>query len=306
MNSSLNEHTNKKAFTVAEMMITMMIAMIVLAAAAPIMTKRGGGSFASLNKLPLGTIVAWASPNLTTPPPNWCFCNGGTIAQASYPDLYKMLGTSYSSNGSSFVFPNLTGRVITGSDAAASRLLVNNVVGKTGGNNLTSLTDFSQLPNHTHTIVNSDSHNHAVSTYTHSHGGYTSTDDNHNHGGNTVADTSHVHGVSYGSVGVLTGASFGGNFWGCSMGTGTTTVSSIASGASVYGTSAGSSHTHTISTVTHSHNLSATDGASHNHGGATSLDGAHAHSGNTQSTGSAATFSVVKPFITMQYIIKCK
>lgn len=322
MNSSLNKNITKKAFTVAEMMIAMMIAMIVIAAATPIMTKRGFSSF-SLNTLPIGTITAWASNNATLPP-NWCLCNGNTIDQKSYPDLYNMLGTGYDPTGTNtnHVFPDLRGRTLAGGDPAGSRLKSNNTVGSYGGSAKPKLTDPNQLPLHNHTIVIGDSvhgnsidanKNHgptsATSTGTHNHGGVTGTYIvTHTH--TTLPEASHTHTMYYNTPAVLASISGVGTVWGAYNAwiSGWATVNYV-SGGGVTASSSGTNHYHNNGATLggdHTHILpdDGTNGGEHVH--TLSIAGAHNHGGFTQNTGSGTPFSVVKPYIVMQYIIKCK
>lgn len=48
-------------------------------------------------------------------PQGWFFCNGQTLQIAQYQALFALIGTTYGGNGSStFMLPNLQGRVVAG------------------------------------------------------------------------------------------------------------------------------------------------------------------------------------------------
>lgn len=76
--------------------------------------------------VPSGVVLPFAG---TTAPAGWLFCYGQSLANASYPDLYAAIGTTYGSvDGSHFNLPDMRGRVGAGKDdmggTGAGRLAV--------------------------------------------------------------------------------------------------------------------------------------------------------------------------------------
>ncbi len=57
--------------------------------------------------LPVGTITLRVSGSSNMLP-----CDGRTVSQHMYPELYQVIGTQYGGNSSTFNLPNLQGRVI--------------------------------------------------------------------------------------------------------------------------------------------------------------------------------------------------
>lgn len=112
------------------------------------------------NKLiPLGVIQMWAGA-VDKLPDNYALCNGQAINQKDYPDLYKVIGTTFNtalnSNGTNwaapssdmFRLPDLQGRFIVG-------YYPNNKdyekISNAGGEATHTLTS-GEMPNHTHAV----------------------------------------------------------------------------------------------------------------------------------------------------------
>lgn len=149
---------NKKAFSLAEMMVVMLILSIVLAASMPIITKRNHTT-AQLSQLdvPIGTVVAYAG---TTAPDGWLLCNGQSIAAAGDPTgKYVALRSIVGNN-----VPDLRGRVPVGKDdmggTVAGRITKDNsglaspwakTLGNAGGEESHKLTK-PEMPIHNHAI----------------------------------------------------------------------------------------------------------------------------------------------------------
>lgn len=97
-----------KAFSLAEMMVVMLILSIVLAASMPIITKRSRVAVAApiTSNLPPGSIIAYASNSI---PDGWLLCNGQSTA--SYPALAAVIGANV---------PDLRGEFIRGLDTRTS------------------------------------------------------------------------------------------------------------------------------------------------------------------------------------------
>lgn len=112
--------TNERrhAFSLAEMLIVMLIVSVFLAAMMPIMTKRKKTvpepSIVS-STVPVGTITSYVG---TTNPQDdsWLLCNGQHIDISKYPVLYGLIGTSYGGSGSQFYIPDLRGLFVRGLD----------------------------------------------------------------------------------------------------------------------------------------------------------------------------------------------
>ncbi len=112
--------------------------------------KLSAGVVASI--APIGAIVQYAG---TAEPTGWKFCNGQTLAQATYTDLYNLLTTTgtvfrYGANPSvgNFLLPDLRHRVPVGLGSETEF----DVLGETGGVKSVTLTAAqSGLPSHSHT-----------------------------------------------------------------------------------------------------------------------------------------------------------
>lgn len=79
-----------------------------------------------------GVVVPYAG---TSAPAGWLLCYGQVEAQASYPALYAVLGTTYGSDaGGNFTLPDLRGRVVAGQDDMGGSS-ANRLTGQTGGVN---------------------------------------------------------------------------------------------------------------------------------------------------------------------------
>lgn len=73
----------------------------------------------NLTNPPVGSIVAFGGA-VAQVPENWRVCDGSTVSETMYPDLWRAIGTSWGGiNGSSFNLPNLRGRFLRGVDLDA-------------------------------------------------------------------------------------------------------------------------------------------------------------------------------------------
>lgn len=98
----MNLHLKYKAFTLAEMMVVLLVLSIVLAATMPIITKRSKPSITDQMNLPPGIIAPFAG---NTIPPGWLLCDGQSTA--NYPGLAAVVGPNV---------PDLRGEFIRGLD----------------------------------------------------------------------------------------------------------------------------------------------------------------------------------------------
>ena len=70
--------------------------------------------------VPVRTILPWPSASL---PPveggeqKWAECNGVSLLQAGYPDLFTQIGTAYGGGAATFRLPDLRGEFIRGLDS---------------------------------------------------------------------------------------------------------------------------------------------------------------------------------------------
>jgi microcystin-dependent protein len=86
----------------------------------------------ALDSMPIGSIIGFAGTDI---PNGWLICDGSTLDEETYPELYDALGGS----GSTFTLPDCKGRVVVGYDANDTDF---NAIGKTGGS--------KELQKHTH------------------------------------------------------------------------------------------------------------------------------------------------------------
>jgi microcystin-dependent protein len=111
-------------------------------------------SVAMIDSVPVGTIVAFG--NYNSVPAKWLYCNGALVAQATYPDLFALIGTIYgATSGGNFRLPELRQRMIYGALNAPSY-----EQGVFGGVEATALS-ISNMPAHSHVVP---AHSHVIAT----------------------------------------------------------------------------------------------------------------------------------------------
>jgi microcystin-dependent protein len=115
--------------------------------------------------VPSGVISPFAGGSV---PAGYLLCDGQSLNTTTFANLFAVIGYTYGGSGSSFLVPDLKGRVPVGIDTGQAEF---NVRGETGGSKTHTLTS-SEIPSHTHTTP---SHSHTFS-------GTTSTNGNHRHG----------------------------------------------------------------------------------------------------------------------------
>jgi microcystin-dependent protein len=106
--------------------------------------------------VPTGAISAWST---STAPTGWELCRGQAINRTTFANLFAVIGTTYGVGDGSTTFnlPDITGRVIAGQEASATRLtsgvsgVDGGTLGASGGNQ------------------NMQQHNHATTETPHSH-----------------------------------------------------------------------------------------------------------------------------------------
>lgn len=94
----------------------------------------------------IGEIVIYAGS--TNPNPNWLVCDGSEVAQADYPDLYTIIGSTYGSAGTgNFKLPDMRGMSPSGVGTGPGMTAV--TLGQRYGAETHTLTE-SEIPAHTH------------------------------------------------------------------------------------------------------------------------------------------------------------
>lgn len=91
----------------------------------------------------VGSIMPYSG---ATAPTNWLFCQGNYLLITEYPELYAVIGMTYTAGGSPigyFAVPDLSGRFPIGKQNGGVAL------GFTGGT-----ATLSNVPAHTHTLTN--------------------------------------------------------------------------------------------------------------------------------------------------------
>ena len=70
--------------------------------------------------MPTGAVLAFAGSG-AAPPGGWLLCDGSSLAQVDYPDLFAVIGTQHGGDATSFDLPDYRGRFLRGQDAGAGR-----------------------------------------------------------------------------------------------------------------------------------------------------------------------------------------
>jgi microcystin-dependent protein len=71
------------------------------------------------NGVPVGTVVAYAGDKNNVPE-GWILCDGRSVLQSDYPQLYAAIGSAWGTSGSSFNVPDLRGMFLRGVNDGAS------------------------------------------------------------------------------------------------------------------------------------------------------------------------------------------
>jgi microcystin-dependent protein len=221
--------------------------------------------------IPVGMVMPFAAAFGTNPPNfnvagGWLLCNGQTVSRATFSALFAVLGTIYGAGDGSTTFQLPT-------------LNTSTIIGYDGtvpvgtaGGASTATLGTGNLPAHSHGVID-PTHNHGISDPTHTHGGSTGS---HTHG---INDPGHAHSGGTSSSDVFgVGTSFPALLSQVSTGSATTgiTIDTVGNiGVSI------------ANAATNISNIAAATGIS------------------IADTGSGVAFSIMQPFVYMQYYIKC-
>lgn len=119
---------------------------------------------------PTGSIMIWPA---ATPPVGWALCRGGAVSRTgATAALFAVIGTTYGAGDGSTTFnlPDCGGRVIAGSESAATRLtsggsgISGSTLGAAGGTQTHTLLA-AEIPDHTHsgtTTSTGSTHSHSA------------------------------------------------------------------------------------------------------------------------------------------------
>lgn len=121
---------DKKAFSLAEMMVVMLILSIIIAASMPIITKRTAATESpNQNKIPPGSIMAYGG---TTAPNGWLLCDGRSIN--GHPELAAVIGNNVPDLRGEFIrgWDNGRGVDVGRSFRSAQGDAIRNITGRTG------------------------------------------------------------------------------------------------------------------------------------------------------------------------------
>jgi microcystin-dependent protein len=231
--------------------------------------------------LPPGTVTMYAGPVI---PKGWLSCDGSSVARNGiYADLFAAIGIAYGTpeNNETFRLPNFQSRFPIGKSSTYG-------LGATGGASMIIL-DVSNIPLHTHNI----SHQHNSTSV--------STAPNHSHGAGTYA-VSATGAVWTGGQSADHNHSF--SFTETTNSEGDTAGRYDSSGAASQGTQSYGTNT---TSSDHSHRYD----HGHGFGGVSSLGGEHSHTYQTPThtgvsgpTGSGTAFSILNPYLSVNFIIK--
>ncbi len=84
-------------------------------------------SIKALDGMPIGSIILFAGTDIPT---GWMLCDGTSLSEEEYPQLFDKIGYTYGGSGTSFSLPNFKGRVGVGKDTTKSYC---DNLGETGG-----------------------------------------------------------------------------------------------------------------------------------------------------------------------------
>jgi microcystin-dependent protein len=111
---------------------------------------------------PIGTILDFAGP---VAPTGFLLCYGQSVATATYPNLFAVIGYTWGGSGANFTIPDLRGYVLAGKDDMGGTNA--NRLNNWGGQNII-LGEDGGTATHTLTIAEIAQHNHSTPDHLHS------------------------------------------------------------------------------------------------------------------------------------------
>lgn len=249
---------------------------------------------------PVGVIHEFAGANA---PDGYLLCHGQAISRTDYDSLFSVIGITYGSGDGSTTFnlPDFRNKFLMGNDDA---------LGGKGGSS-TAILKVANLPAHNHgasvTINSAGAHGHTASSASagaHAHSASSASAGAHTHSvsGSAASAGAHTH-VYDGppAKGGTTAAAYDGVTTNTYYRTGILSKTSTSAGG----------HTHSVSGTAgsaggHSHTITVNSGGAHSHTITVNSGGAHTHTGSVSigNTGNGEAFSIIPPFIRINYIIK--
>ena len=254
---------------------------------------------ASTDLTPPGVVAPFAG---ATAPTGWLMCDGATLSQSQYPKLYAVLGTRYGQDGAgTFKVPDLRGKTVFGVAAGDTAF---DTLGETGGAKTAALAE-ANLP----------AHKHATPALTHTaSSGNAGT---HAHTGSSAAASvahahdrqAHAHGQSnvnvVGSLSTVQRSVFTGS---------NNPNGNVETGSYLIKGTTMNNHNHqpapggeggngatTSSDAVHSHGVTVDGVGDHAH---SVTVGGHAAGETGVGAGAATAFSVLNPYMALNFIIK--
>ncbi len=103
-----------RAFSLVEMLITLVVVSVLLSAFVPVITKKMTKNIdiTSSSSVPVGTIVMFLGQ---TPPRGWLICNGAEYSATTYPKLATHLGKD---KNNKYTVPDMRGYTAIGATAS--------------------------------------------------------------------------------------------------------------------------------------------------------------------------------------------
>jgi microcystin-dependent protein len=108
---------------------------------------------------PVGTILMYVNGN--NPPAGWLFCDGDSISQSEYSDLFSVIGTTFGGSGGNFNLPDLKDRIPIG---IGNNYSPPHILGYANGS-----LNHAHTTNHHHQFSHSHSANHVHGISEHNH-----------------------------------------------------------------------------------------------------------------------------------------
>jgi len=239
--------------------------------------------------LPVGSIQMYpksTAPTATSNGGTWLVCNGATLVQSNYPDLFSVIGVTYGNGGNAsthFNLPDLRSRVPVGYNVDTISGRSTRAIAVGSGAETHTLAN-TEIPKHTHPVTDAG-HVHPIADQTHTHTGSNSggtsnatlsiTDPKHSHTFMTYTEWS--SGSGYG-VAFDNGPEHG-----------NVATSSEATGITI------ADHNHSFTTTANSANISTTQ---------TNPSG-RITTTNNQADGDGA-HNIMQPYLVVNYIILAK